>query len=202
MNPVIEPGIRPLVDAMNATGVFWTVASCEGHRWSGAPPYVYFVAPLEVAASLDVLLEEDIANEKRRLTYYWVVRGMFFRGQIRFHISPPNLAQRYFWRRRTLEADIHILVDLVLQLGQKLRQKYKPAIGNQDGGDRDRYHVPDENVLLPLSQTRHQLTASRTLPGGMTDASSAFATRYESHKHLLIPCSQQGILTQFAEVRS
>lgn len=117
MNPVIEPGIRPLVDAMNATGVFWTVASCEGHRWRGARPYVYFVAPLEAAASLDVLLEKDIANEKRRLTYYWVVRGIFFRGQIRFHISPPNLAQRHFWSRRKLKNDILVLADLVRQIG-------------------------------------------------------------------------------------
>ena len=30
-NPYIEPGILPLVDAINQTGLFTTFSSCEGH---------------------------------------------------------------------------------------------------------------------------------------------------------------------------
>ncbi len=37
---VIDPGIKPLVDAMNNSGWVITVSSCEGH--DGSDPYVAF----------------------------------------------------------------------------------------------------------------------------------------------------------------
>ncbi len=55
----IEPGIRPLVDALNATGLVQTFASCEGHYDADQQnlvdrnlAYVQFIPADDVSAAL------------------------------------------------------------------------------------------------------------------------------------------------------
>src|ERR1700734_458495 len=48
-----QPRIKPLVDAMNATGVIQTVASCQGHVVGIIDPYVYFRATPDIAGRLE-----------------------------------------------------------------------------------------------------------------------------------------------------
>jgi hypothetical protein len=55
----IEPGIAPLVIALNATGFATTKASCEGHCRIMSHPYVYFSAPTQYVAILERLYREE-----------------------------------------------------------------------------------------------------------------------------------------------
>lgn len=201
MNPVIEPGIRPLVDAMNATGVFWTVASCEGHRWSGERPYVYFVAPPEAVSWLGGRLEQDALSPKPLLNYYWKVTGHFTSdGDIRFALEAAGLSTG-FWRATALRHDIETLTALIQQFshfGPQVEIGIDRKAYEQNEGD----YIAKRNVY-PISKKVWAFSAACwTTVRRRPNWSIAFTTRYESHKHLLIPCSQQGILTQFVEVRS
>ena len=72
----IEPAIKPLVDYMNAVPTLWTIASCQGH-WYGKPPYIYFKAPVRVAASIEKQLREDAMSDHSKLNANWCIKGMF-----------------------------------------------------------------------------------------------------------------------------
>lgn len=53
----IEPGVRPLCDALNALPDTYTLWSCEGHPERAFEPYVTFMAPQEIAVKLSKAIE-------------------------------------------------------------------------------------------------------------------------------------------------
>ena len=77
----IEPGIRPLVDALNAIPGVKTIGSCEGHvRWPGwlyKVPYVYFQAPSDVAEHIANFLRQDMATRRPHMRQAWIIQGLF-----------------------------------------------------------------------------------------------------------------------------
>jgi hypothetical protein len=77
----IEPGIRPLVDALNAIPGVKTIGSCEGHvRWPGwlyKVPYVYFQAPNDVAEHIANFLRQDMATRRPHMRQAWIIQGLF-----------------------------------------------------------------------------------------------------------------------------
>lgn len=52
----IEPGIKPVCDALNAISGVTTVYSCEGHFWRSETPFVIFDATIETAFKIHRLL--------------------------------------------------------------------------------------------------------------------------------------------------
>lgn len=201
MSAIIEPGIRPLVDAMNATGVFWTVASCEGHRWRGERPYVYFVAPPEAVSWLGGSVEQDALTQKPTLNYYWTVTGHFTsNGDIRFALEAASLSTG-FWRVTTLRRDIETLTALFQQFSQ-LGPQIEIGIDRKTYDQNGRDYIAKRNVHPIPKKVWAFSVACWTTVRRRTDRGAAFTTRHESHRYLLIPHTQQGILTQFAEVRS
>lgn len=73
---VIDPRIIPLVERMNQTGLFRTLASCQGHGGLFRPPYVYFKALAEDAALLERTLRRTL-EQASSLQEAWVVEGRF-----------------------------------------------------------------------------------------------------------------------------
>jgi hypothetical protein len=130
----IEPKIRPLVDAMNATGAIHTIASCQGHGVLGKPPYVYFKSSVDIAASIGRLLREDAMSDDAKLHKAWVINGSFDQNyELVFclHASEYHeksfsiLAPILFWVfRKHLDAELLALVRIVdhavlLNIGDK-----------------------------------------------------------------------------------
>ena len=116
--------IKPLVDAMNATGVIQTVASCEGHATGCRHPYVYFRAQVDVAARLERKLRDIEYAGAGPLHDYWVVESLFNQDfDLVFTLHPPRFkrvhdaALRSFWylwlHRSQLDADLLTLADIV-----------------------------------------------------------------------------------------
>lgn len=115
----IEPGIEPLVKALNETGIASTVASCEGHCRIMSRPYVYFSAPNEYAAII-----EKLCRENSSLYTSWEVNGCFnVQYEMMFIISSPLCASKmesiswaywlYWIKRKHLNNDINKIALLV-----------------------------------------------------------------------------------------
>ncbi|MFO6419257.1 hypothetical protein ACLBKS_03550 [Hylemonella sp. W303a] len=73
----IDAGIKPLVDAMNATGSITTIASCQGHVAYSKPPYVYFKATPAVSGAIERSLREWQIESTSSIGQYWRVKGLF-----------------------------------------------------------------------------------------------------------------------------
>jgi len=122
---VVEPGVKPLVDAMNATGVLRTIASCHGHAHDRTMPYVYFRAPFDVASNPERLIRNDNTRESPTLQALWVVEGRFNESfELCFSLSSPHLSRlinssmwplRCTRLRRGMRADLVALVGFVEQ---------------------------------------------------------------------------------------
>lgn len=125
----IDEKIRPLVDAMNGTGVIQTVASCQGHDYllfGYSAPYVYFKAPIRVAELIEQQLREANLSNEPNLKAGWTVRGVFDENcKITFLLYSPkysvylsdifNIRLVYeLWINRTqLDTEIIYLADLI-----------------------------------------------------------------------------------------
>lgn len=113
----IEPGIAPLVAAMNRTGLMRTIASCEGHWYRGMHPYVAFKASMEIGSEFDRLLHEDTIAQPSQLCYHWRLEPYFNQEyDIRFRLSSPQLESRYVWRATRLRDDIETLASMIYKL--------------------------------------------------------------------------------------
>ena len=115
----IEPRVKPLVDAMNSTGVMETIASCEGHYLRDISPYVYFKAPVVLAAALErTLRPETDKPADPRLHYFWTLDGGF-NGEYEpsFCIRAPKLDRSMPFRRKWVDHDLLVLADIVKELG-------------------------------------------------------------------------------------
>jgi len=85
----IDFAIAPLVKKMNATGVIRTIASCHGHVCKGRP-YVYFEAPVEIAAAIEQRLRMADYLEESWRSNYWTIEGCFygdFKGEEKYKIA-------------------------------------------------------------------------------------------------------------------
>ena len=139
MNPVVDERIRPLVEAMNGTGLIRTIASCQGHAGLHMPPYVYFEAPVAVAASLEKALREGVIQEDSKLNRLWVIEG-YFDGeyQLRFLLRSPRhdehsrsitASLKHFIFRSKLDSDLKELCVIVQDTVLNLRPELEPEIG-------------------------------------------------------------------------
>lgn len=112
----VEPGIKPLVDTMNATGRLKTIGSCEGHRTilGVRPPYVYFKGDLSFAEKFGAevfgygLIEGKLNYEWRFIALFHPKWGMCL------HLC---MSSEWFRRRRVAE-DVQLLSDLVSDLAK------------------------------------------------------------------------------------
>ncbi len=116
----IEPGIAPLVAAMNRTGLMRTIASCEGHWYRAMRPYVFFEASIQIGREFARLLHEDSIAQAPQLLYEWRLDPCFDQDyQIRFRLSSPQLDIQYYWRPARLWHDIEELASMVETLGSQ-----------------------------------------------------------------------------------
>lgn len=84
----IEPGIRPVCDALNTIPGIITLWSCEGHSWT-RPPFVTFKASIDVAFKIHKLL--GYGHGDGRLKYCWWVRANFLEdGTLQFTLLPND----------------------------------------------------------------------------------------------------------------
>lgn len=124
----IDEKIKSLVDAMNATGVITTVASCQGHfgGFNRKPPYVYFKAPVTVAALIEQQLREAAMFDDKKLKAFWLIKGVFDDNYcLTFLLYSPKYEQestslvRDAWdcllNRRNLDSDLMNLAAIVEQ---------------------------------------------------------------------------------------
>lgn len=114
----IEPGIAPLVDAMNANPTVRTLASCQGHFWTGRPPFVAFTAPVAFASMLERMLRDDNYFGPNRLSTLWVVYGGFdaaFNLNFRLHAPLHKLAGpcSSTFKRAALRSELAALTEIV-----------------------------------------------------------------------------------------
>ena len=138
----IDEKIKCLVDAMNATGVITTVASCQGH-FGGLfrrPPYVYFKAPVGVAALIERQLREAAMFDDKRLKSFWLLKGVFDENYcLTFLLYSPKYEQestslvRDAWdcllNRKKLDADLLNLATIVEQtMLLNSRNEHEPCI--------------------------------------------------------------------------
>lgn len=121
----LDPAIRALVDMMNTVQPLRTIASCQGH-WYGKPPYVYFRAPVYIAAMIERRLREDAMSSHPKLHGNWCVRGLFDGDyEQTFLLHAPNYhrgAESLIWaawlfgvHRRRLNAELLALTHFVQQ---------------------------------------------------------------------------------------
>jgi len=115
----IDAKVKPLVDALNATGVVETYASCQGHARRGSDPYVAFRCGVDVAARLDKTLHG--LRLGGRLRHWWDISGFFHPEgwELRFYLRAPALTEarddpaRAFWfyilRRKAIDHDLDLL---------------------------------------------------------------------------------------------
>ena len=119
----IDSAIKPLVDKMNTVQALQTIASCHGH-WFGKPPYVYFKAPVHVAALIERRLREDAMSNSPKLAANWCIHGLFDeKYKQTFLLHAPEYHQgaeslvRAVWlfgaRRRHLDTELLTLAQLV-----------------------------------------------------------------------------------------
>ena len=184
MKTEIEPLIRPLVDALNATGRYRTIASCQGHRVVGYAPYVMFEASVEHASRFARLLWEGVADDS--LNYYWALHGIFDNeGCLRFALRADSLENRYWWQRSKLRQDIDYLCRLTQNCCAERRRKLAPEI-HQGTTNGNRRHDPSDQKINPPSASHGVFSiATRTPFGGAAHTPSALAAF--DHRHVVSP---------------
>lgn len=95
--PAIEPGIRPVCDALNARSGIRTLWSCEGHFGTPSKPFVIFDADQATAFEVDKLL--TTAFEDGRLRFWWNITANFRDdGSLQYHIRPNDYRTEANWR--------------------------------------------------------------------------------------------------------
>jgi hypothetical protein len=175
----IEPRIRSLVDAMNATGVMQTIASCEGHRRRAMPPYVYFRASPEVAGAVCRHLRE--AQTNGCLHNCWEVEGLFDDlCRLCYRLAAPSLENTVFWRKRCLHADFEMLRLLMVELGREIRQ-YSEITVQQRNDENDKEGHPTQHITAMALQCRPAYAASHAFFRTGTHLMVAFTASDECH---------------------
>ena len=158
MTTVIEPGIKPLCDLMNASGLIQTVASCEGHaenvRFS---PYIYFKTSVECAQALMRHIR-DICWYKNMMNLDWEITGHFnHEYELMFELRCPALQEAskkfsIYWRwalwRKSVDHDLSVLVAQLAPLLLELGQNNKVNVSKTDKADHQENRA--DPVVAPL----------------------------------------------------
>ena len=144
----IDPAIKPLVDALNRIKGIKTVASCQGHFFGGTP-YVYFNAPVRIAAAIERLLRTAMTADQPKFMLGWSIEGMFNeKYELTFSIraaycdasawSPLYAFWLFVLRRKRLNADFLMLSEYLREKAGHLnkRPSHEPNI-RPDGDKRD-----------------------------------------------------------------
>jgi hypothetical protein len=108
----LEPGARPLVDALNAVPGVKTWASCHGHWIKRAMPYVSFYAPQDFAFRLTLKL----AEWQRWLVGAWSLTVTFdLEGSMSFCFRRHQDVSFGDWKltRWALNYDLRTLADMI-----------------------------------------------------------------------------------------
>lgn len=115
MDMLIEPGIRPVCDALNRLDDVRTLWSCEGHPFRVSRPYVVFEAPEAVAFRLHKKIHPESVDAS--LEYCWWLTANFRPdGRLQWCLEPNCNIPR--WRylpflRRKVDAELVRLAALI-----------------------------------------------------------------------------------------
>lgn len=118
----IEPGVKPLCDALNALPGVHTLWSCEGHPRHASRPYVTFIAPADTAFAVHQAIGKD--HEAVGLHFSWNMVATFRDdGTMQYTIEPNDYrVSQGSWRRwwssrrwdhRTMAADLARMAALI-----------------------------------------------------------------------------------------
>jgi hypothetical protein len=85
----IEPGIKPVCEALNSIPNVHTIWSCDGHPWQQKQPYVVFITDQDTAFRVSRLL--DVEHEAGWLHYCWSLSANFRDdGSLQYTIKPSD----------------------------------------------------------------------------------------------------------------
>lgn len=116
----IEPGILPLVVALNSSGRCKTIASCHGHgsAWGVSwihVPYILFRSSLTFAQALQHQLDPAYCGRSRDTCYHWSLAAHFHPDDCNLawtlRAGPVSLPE--IIARRKINSDITALVAMV-----------------------------------------------------------------------------------------
>lgn len=121
----IEPGIKPVCDALNALPGVFTLWSCEGHPEHASRPFVTFIADEATAFKVHCAIGPD--NDEFGLHFcWWLLASFRDDGTMQYTIEPnDNRVSKGTWQRwwssrrwdhRVMEKDLSRLATLVAQL--------------------------------------------------------------------------------------
>ncbi len=153
----VDPGILPLVSALNATGLVRTCASCEGH-WNSThhieQPYVLFEADMQFAKEWNAWIAEA------RTTFLWEIWGRFASdGSFQFRLSssvwnlplwdlyPWERAAWWRWYRRGLDDDIERLCAAAILASRAQRANTQQTHEPCRGARADRQQKPAVSLM-------------------------------------------------------
>ncbi|MBD8051128.1 hypothetical protein [Limnohabitans radicicola] len=123
----VEPGVRPLCDALNALPDTYTLWSCEGHPGREAKPFVTFIAPQDIAFSLSRLIECS-----PYLKFNWVLTAGFREdGSLQYTLRPSDIRlnrQWFSWWSRKQWSHDKMCAEL-LRLAQLVARESVPTKG-------------------------------------------------------------------------
>jgi len=129
-NGAVEKGIVALVQAINDVAGCKTIASCHGHgrdQFCAIPgkidqePYVLFYAEQEFARVLSGQLY-TVNSCGSLLCYHWSLGSYFYppeHSMMVWRISPSDRRLPGGWKRRSIDADLELLADIVQQVASK-----------------------------------------------------------------------------------
>jgi hypothetical protein len=114
----IEPGIRPLCDALNAIPGVSTVYSCEGHWQRGYQPFVMFDAPNDIALRIHRLLGCGDGGDDGHGTLgicWWLQARFNNEGTLRYILEPNDrkLNNGSWWAWFKLNNELKLLASLI-----------------------------------------------------------------------------------------
>lgn len=118
----LDFAVAPLVAAINRWPGLKTVASCQGHEWSGTPPYVSVLgtprwnspATLESLAVIVARLTDRWTGRPAALHYPWTVTLHGHpEAECSWMLHPMNPDRVRWWEYRGLRNDLHRLAALL-----------------------------------------------------------------------------------------
>jgi hypothetical protein len=161
LNPLIEPGVEPLVSAINALDFAKTVYSCEAHFDRPQDPrflptaYVTFgltefrfFVPLREAL---VLFDNAETETDLRLTYDCVL------GRYTLSIWTKSPRREPSQKRAALDSAVARLAEAVLEFGGEFSWRNPPGSSERDPGESEgaypcRERVPPCMMVIPSKE--------------------------------------------------
>jgi len=122
----IEPGIVPLVKALNVPGLCQTISSCEGHGRPGGfllpgsmkdRPFVFFRADTSFARGIARSIYAELGADTL-LNYVWRIKGQFYpeSAELVWMLELEDYRIPEQWNRARINDDLIELAFLVSRL--------------------------------------------------------------------------------------